>query len=195
MPTSIECSPLIDPAATTANAGIEATGDPGGLNSFEALVDLGRVGAHPAVLVQRVDRDHLVGAELEAEDVEVLRPAVARVRLRDHDVARLQVPAQHDLGGLHSVRRRGILDRRKTEQFVLALAEWPPGLGVDSMLSLELPQFALLEDRVKFDLVDRRHDVVSASSLSRCGTRKLLTPMDLARPSARKVLNVRQVST
>ena len=38
--------------------------------------------------VERVDRGHLVGGQLEAEDVEVLGHALARVRLREHDDAR-----------------------------------------------------------------------------------------------------------
>ena len=57
-----------------------------------------------AVGVERVDRGHLVGGELEVEDVDVLGDAVGLGGLRDDRAPVLDPPAQHDLGGGLAVR-------------------------------------------------------------------------------------------
>jgi drug/metabolite transporter (DMT)-like permease len=56
------------------------------------------VGAHPQAPVQRGDHLVVVGGELEVEDVDVLPHPGRGDRLGEHDVAALDVPAQHDLG-------------------------------------------------------------------------------------------------
>src|SRR5690606_32498372 len=94
-------------------------------------VDLGRVRAHAAravARVERVDRRDLVRRELEAEDVEVLRHALLARRLREDDEAALQVPAQDHLGGGHTVRGCGVGHGLLLEERVLALAERAPRL-------------------------------------------------------------------
>src|SRR6478736_607009 len=59
-------------------------------------VDLVGVGADATLALERADRRDLVARELEVEDVEVLRHALAPVRLREDDVPGLQVPADDD---------------------------------------------------------------------------------------------------
>jgi drug/metabolite transporter (DMT)-like permease len=56
------------------------------------------VGPGPQATVQRGDHLVVVGGELEVEDVDVLPHPGRGDRLGEHDVAALDVPAQHDLG-------------------------------------------------------------------------------------------------
>jgi drug/metabolite transporter (DMT)-like permease len=56
------------------------------------------VGTEPHTPVQRGDHLVVVGAELEVEDVDVLPHPGRGDRLGEHDVAALDVPAQHHLG-------------------------------------------------------------------------------------------------
>jgi len=56
------------------------------------------VGAGPQAPVQRGDHLVVVGGELEVEDVDVLPHPGRGDRLGEHNVAALDVPAQHDLG-------------------------------------------------------------------------------------------------
>src|SRR2546423_8584709 len=50
-------------------------------------------------LVELADRRHVLVVELEAEHVDVLPDPLGRRRLRENDVAELDVPAQHHLRG------------------------------------------------------------------------------------------------
>ena len=103
--------------------------------------------------------------EVEVEDVEVLGDAVRLVRLRDGR-ASLQVPAQHDLGGVLPCSLGDPADDRVLQGAgVLAVAvegdaaDRRPGLGQDAVLGVEGLHLGLLEVGVHLDLVDRRHDV------------------------------------
>src|SRR5436190_22686191 len=79
--------------------------------------------AAAATGVEAVDGGHLVGGELEVEDVEVLGDPCGLGRLRDHRAAMLQAPAQHDLGRRLVVRLRDAADDRVLEGArVLAVA-------------------------------------------------------------------------
>ena len=62
-----------------------------------APVERLRIGADPVLAADAVDRQHVVVAEFEVEDVEVLDHALAAVGLGEDDVAGLQVPADDDL--------------------------------------------------------------------------------------------------
>src|SRR3954451_12894410 len=55
-------------------------------------------GAPRLALFQRVELRHLIGAQLEVEEPEVLLDPGGRRRLGAHDAVALDVPAQHDLG-------------------------------------------------------------------------------------------------
>ena len=90
-------------------------------------------------------------------------------RLREHDVAQLDVPAQHHLGRRLAVAARRFGDHRVVEH--AALGDRRPRLGGDPVLGVEGPQLVLGEVGVHLDLVDRR-DRPSVSSCSRrrwCG--------------------------
>src|SRR5690349_135179 len=91
-----------------------------------------RVGADPVALVERADGAHLLVVELEAEDVEVLGDSLGRHRLRDHDVAELEVPADHHLTRGLAVPLRDLDDRGVVEH--LALRQRAPRLGGDAEL-------------------------------------------------------------
>src|SRR3954452_25168752 len=115
-----------------------------------------RVRVRPGALagVELLDRGHLVVGELEAEDVEVLRDALRRHRLGDHDAAELDVPADDDLAGGAVVRLGDAGDHRVVED--RALRERAPRLGDDPELGVDAPQLRLLEARMQLDLVARR---------------------------------------
>src|SRR5262245_30511337 len=57
-----------------------------------------RIPAGAEAFVEAVEDLHLLGSELEVEDLCVLFDARWTRRLRDHDEAMLNRPAQHDLG-------------------------------------------------------------------------------------------------
>src|SRR6478672_9176292 len=57
----------------------------------------GGVGADPLAGVEAGERRHVVLAQLEVEDLDVLADPLRRHRLRDRDVAELQMPAQDRL--------------------------------------------------------------------------------------------------
>src|SRR5690348_17394509 len=63
-----------------------------------AAVELVGVGAGALVLVQHGDVLDVGSGQLEVEDVDVLPDPVCGDRLGEHDIAALEVPAQHDLG-------------------------------------------------------------------------------------------------
>src|ERR1700723_762692 len=96
------------------------------------LVELVGVGADALVLVQRADLGYVTARELEVEDVEVLPDPGRGDRLRENDVAALDVPAQHDLG-------RGLADPLgdRDDDGVIkhqALPDRGPGLDGDPVL-------------------------------------------------------------
>ncbi len=94
------------------------------------------------------------GRQLEVEDVEVLLDALRRDRLGDHDVAELQMPADHDLAARAPVRLGIGEDRRILEHETLR--ERAPSLGDDPELLVLAAQTLLLEVGMQLDLVDRR---------------------------------------
>ena len=126
------------------------------------------VGLRPAAAagVEPVDGGHLVGGELEVEDVEVLGDALGLGGLRDDRPSVLQAPAQHDLGGALAVRLGDLADHRVLEGAgVLAVAvegdpaDRRPGLREDAVLGAEGLDLRLDEVGVHLDLVDRRDDL------------------------------------
>src|SRR5215218_7467547 len=67
--------------------------------SVRDVVEAVGVRAGAGVPVQAADGGHLLPVELEVEDAEVLLHPAAGDRLREDDVAALDVPAQRHLGG------------------------------------------------------------------------------------------------
>src|ERR671919_697721 len=114
-------------------------------------------GAAALTLVERGDLLHIAGVELEVEQFEVLPHARWRHRLREHDVAALDVPPQDDL-------RRGFADLvgdlgdgGVIEH--LALRDRRPRLGSDLVLPAVLAPRVVGEVGVSLDLVYRRYYV------------------------------------
>src|SRR5919107_3856970 len=120
-----------------------------------------RVGVWPGTtaltLVERGDLFHIAGVEFEVEELEVLPQARWRHRLREHDVATLNVPPQNDL------RRRlahvisdpgdgGIVEH-------LALRYWRPRFGGDAVILSVFSHGFVGEVGVYLDLVHRRYRV------------------------------------
>src|SRR5438552_786465 len=81
------------------------------------VIEMRRIRPDPAVVApQRRDLVHLGAGQFEVEDLEVLLDAGRGHRLRDHDVAELEVPAQHDLRrglavGLGDTRQHRLLQQ------------------------------------------------------------------------------------
>ena len=100
------------------------------------------------------DRRHVVRRQLEVEDGEVLRyPGCVR-RLREDDVAALDMPSQGHLSGCAVQAAGDANDSRIVEH--LALGDRRPRLGGDPVPAIERAKVVLGEVRVEFDLVDRR---------------------------------------
>jgi hypothetical protein len=113
-------------------------------------VHLGGIARDTAAVFERIDRCDLGVGELEVEDVEVLGHAVAVVRLREDDVALLQMPADDGLRpGL--LVRCGDLTDDGVSVVDLALAERAPGLDLDVVLGQQRAGVDLLELRVAVD--------------------------------------------
>ncbi len=111
------------------------------------------LGASTDAGVERVEGRDLVAAELEIEDVEVLRDPGGLGGLRNRGAALLEVPAQHHLSRGLVVSGRDLQDRGILERALPALpvggdaADRRPGLGEDAVLGVQRLQLLLLEVR------------------------------------------------
>ena len=114
------------------------------------------------------DRRQLTVAELEVEEVDALANSRWRNRLGDNDVAKLELPAQHHLGGCLGVALGEPRDHRIGKQLVLP--ERAPGLGDDAAGGVEGAELRLLKARVQLDLIDRWSDppLAPAARAPRC---------------------------
>ena len=146
-------------------------GEPVGMGADTALL----------ALVQRGDRRHVVLGQLEVEQLEVLGDPRRGGRLGEDDVAPLDVPAQGDLSG-------GLPTRSAIAVIVGSFSTPPWAIG--DQASVRMP----CSDPYAADLVVVKYGCtstwltagttsVSSANRRRCGTWKLETPMDRARPS------------
>ena len=85
--------------------------------------------------VQGARRPARPRGQLEVEDVDVLPHPLGAHRLGEDDVAQLDVPAQHDLGGRPAVLRRASVGQRRVVQQAAALPDRAPRLGRDAVLA------------------------------------------------------------
>src|SRR5215216_6742396 len=114
-------------------------------------------GAAALTLVKRGDLIHIAGVELEVEELEVLPHARWRHRLREHDVAALDVPPQNDLRRclaevIGDLGEGGIVEH-------LALRYRRPRFGGDAVFLSVLSHGFVGEVGVYLDLVHRRYCV------------------------------------
>ena len=93
-------------------------------------------GAFPGV--QRGNRRHIFGAELEVEDVDILDDPLLAHRLGDRHHTALREPAQDHLGHALPVLSGDGPQYVVVEDVVSALRERPPGLDLDLVLLEEL---------------------------------------------------------
>src|SRR5579875_186989 len=149
-------SDSMTPSNRGAAPSFPRTGRKGRVCAGSARDVVERVGvrARALVLVQRRDVGHVGVGELEVEELEVLLHALAGDRLREDDVAALDVPAEGDLRGraLEPVRDA---DEHRILQHV-ALRDRRPRLGGDAVLPVEVPHVVLRQVRVDLDLVGGR---------------------------------------
>src|ERR1700751_3950593 len=124
------------------------------LGDVVELVGVG-TGAARFAAVQAGDGVHFVAGEVEVEDVEVRLHPLAVHRLREHDVAALDVPAQHHLGRIFAVPIGDAGYRWVVEH--LALRDWRPGLRRDLVLVAVGAHLLVAEVRVYLDLIDGGH--------------------------------------
>src|SRR5690606_2125269 len=99
------------------------------------------------------DTIHLLVAELEVQRAEILPHPRGRRGLRNRGDALLQQPAQADLRGGPAEIRREARDRLVAKR--LARRERAVGRHQRALRPAEREQAALVEPRVKLDLVDR----------------------------------------
>src|SRR5919206_895607 len=123
------------------------------------------LGAAALAGLQPVDGGHLVGVELEVEDVDVLGDALGLHGLGDDRAAVLGPPAEHDLGRRLAVRLRDAADHRILQRRGVAAvavegdaADRRPRLREDAVLLAEGLNVGLGEVGVLLDLVDGRDD-------------------------------------
>src|SRR3954467_275569 len=102
-------------------------------------------GAPRLALFQRVDCRHLIGAEREVEEAEVLLDPGGRRRLGEHDAGALDMPAQHDLGRGPSQLAGDRDDGGIVED--AALRDRLPRLGLDAVLLAVYEDVVVLEVR------------------------------------------------
>ena len=97
--------------------------------------------------VDRIDCGDLGIRQREIDDVDVLGQPLTSHRLREHDVALIEVPAQHDLRRGLAMGSRRVRDSGDREQVVLALSERTPGFDPDAASECPLDNLALLIGR------------------------------------------------
>src|SRR5215208_6364363 len=145
------------------------------------VVELVRVRARALVAVEGGDRRHRRFVELEVEDVEVLLDPAPGHRLREDDVAALDVPAERDLRGRLPDLSGDPRDHRVVVH--LAARDRRPGLGDDLVVGAEGTQFVLCQEGVRLDLVHRGPDVGRAEEVevveAQLGQARVERPQDV----------------
>lgn len=116
-----------------------------------------RVGSDPAVgPIEGCDPLHLVGAEFEVEQRDVLEDAFRSGGFGDRHAADLHLPPQNHLRGRLPA---GLRDRENNRVVqLLALAQRAPRLGHDAVTGIVGPRGLALEMRVQLDLIHGRCD-------------------------------------
>jgi hypothetical protein len=168
---------------------------PQGVAQLRDPVQRVRVGPGAARLapVEPGERGHVLLGELEVEQREVLAHPLAPRRLREDDVAALEVPAEGDLGRRTAEAGGDSLDHRWP-------TTWP--LAIGDHASVATPCLALAPRAVSLGKkgcasiwLTAGTTPVSATIRSRWPGWKLETPMERVRPASRSSTRVSQVET
>lgn len=115
--------------------------------------------------VERGDGGHLVVAQREVEDVEVLLHALAVRALGGADHAALQQPTQHDLGDRLAVRLSDTGEDLVAEEVVSSLRKGRPALHGHVFAGHVLLRRTLLEEHVALHLVHGGGDAVERDEI------------------------------
>ena len=114
------------------------------------------------LLVQSVNRGHIVGSQFEVKDVDILANTIGVDALRNADDASLELPAKNNLGDRLAVFFADLQEHRIVEQVVLAFVKRSPAFHRDTLgVQVFLVGMTLIKD-VAFDLIDGRLDFIES---------------------------------
>ena len=121
----------------------------------------------PAGPIEAIEPGHVLIADREVEQVEVLADPIPMRGLWDHDRLTLQRPPQQHLGGGPTDPAGDIEDGRIFE--IGAPRQWAVGLERDPLASAGRRQTPAILEGVELDLVDGRADGAAADQLAGLG--------------------------
>ena len=114
------------------------------------------------LLVQSVNRGHIVGSQFEVKDVDILANTIGVDALRNADDASLELLAKDDLSDGLAVFFTDLQEHRIVEQVVLAFGKRSPAFHRDALgVQVFLVGMTLIKD-VAFDLIDGRLDFIES---------------------------------
>ena len=114
------------------------------------------------LLVQSVNRGHIVGSQFEVKDVDILANTIGVDALRNADDASLELPAKNNLGDRLAVFFADLEKLRIMEKIVLAFGKRSPAFHRDALgVQVFLVGMTLIKD-VAFDLIDGRLDFIES---------------------------------
>ncbi len=114
------------------------------------------------LLVQSVNRGHIVGSQFEVKDVDILANTIGVDALRNADDASLELPAKNNLGDRLAVFLADLEKLRIMEKIVLAFGKRSPAFHRDALgVQVFLVGMTLIKD-VAFDLIDGRLDFIES---------------------------------
>ena len=85
------------------------------------------------LLVQSVNRGHIVGSQFEVKDVDILANTIGVDALRNADDASLELPAKNNLGDRLAVFFADLEKLRMMEKIVLAFGKRSPAFHRDAL--------------------------------------------------------------
>lgn len=114
------------------------------------------------LLVQSVNRGHIVGSQFEVKDVDILANTIGVDALRNADDASLELPAKNNLGDRLAVFFADLEKLWIMEKIVLAFGKRSPAFHRDALgVQVFLVGMTLIKD-VAFDLIDGRLDFIES---------------------------------
>src|SRR5690242_21580638 len=139
--------------------------------------------------VQCADRGHVLGAQLEIKNCEILGHAFLSHRLGENDDASLRHPAEDDLCHAALVSLGDAQQQRVCEDVIAPLGERSPGFRLDIVCLKKRLRIDLLMEGIDFDLIDRRYDLVVNHQVHEAVRMKVRNADGLDRASAIRLLH------